>query len=281
MDPIEHSAIHSRENARFKLIRSLSGSRGVKKHGLSVLAGRRLIAECLAERPESAELLVIAQSAGAQDPAQPEQPDPPGLSQLPEEISARLSTAPGLRRAAFTPELFRELDFLGAGSPLLIVRTPELPVWNSEDPASLSGLTVFLPLSDPENLGAAIRSCAAFGVDRIVLLKEAAHPFHPRALRSAAGQTWRTPLFLGPSLAQLDPMDQQIASPVLYALDLVGEDLSDAPPGGHVALLVGEEGPGIPDTLRCRRLRIPMRGEVESLNAGVALGIALYHFRRI
>ncbi len=284
MDPIEHSAIHSRENARFKLIRSLSGSRGVKKHGLSIVAGRRLVAEVLAERAESVELVV--HSAG--------DPVPTGASATGGPVAPA-----GIPAAVFTPELFRELDFLGAGSPLLMVRVPQIPDWSpgaASEAQSLRGLSVFLPLSDPDNLGAAIRSCVAFGVDRIILLAEAAHPFHPRALRSAAGQTWRAPLLRGPALAGLYSPEAastgaaatyealQAADVPLFALDLNGEDVADldaVQPGGDVALLVGEEGPGIPADLHCRRLRIPIRPGVESLNAGVALGIALYHFRRI
>lgn len=260
MDPIEHSAIHSRENARFKLIRSLNGSKGVKKHGLSLLGGRRLIAECLTERPESAEFLVCSGNVSEAFK------DIPGFDP---------DKSPGIRTIAFVPELFRELDFLGAGSPFLVVRVPEIAAW-SPDSGETGGLTVFLPLSDPENLGAAIRSCAAFAVDRIVLLAEAAHPFHPRALRSAAGQTWRTPLFAGPELSRL-----ATAGLSLLALDMDGTDLSSLPNSGDLGLVVGEEGPGLPKHLDCRRVRIPIQAGVESLNAGVALGIALYHLRRI
>jgi TrmH family RNA methyltransferase len=246
-----------------------------------MLAGRRLVAEFLAERPESVELVVLAAESGrggSEDAAGASIASHPDL-QPGEATFGKLKIPAGLATARFAPELFRELDFLGAGSPLLVVRVPEIPAWSPEA-TGLRGLTVVLPLSDPENLGAALRSCAAFGVDRIVLLAEAAHPFHPRALRSSAGQAWRTPLFRGPSLSRL-LADRRASQVPLFALDLHGEDLSALPVVNDLMLLVGEEGPGVPKDLDCRRLRIPMRSEVESLNAGVALGIALYHFRRI
>lgn len=265
VDPFEHSAIHSRENARFKRIRSLHASRGVKKHGQTLVAGRRLVAEFLRERPADVEAVVVSSAADAGVP----------------ETGSGVTKLPCL---TFVPELFRELDFLGAGSPLLVVRVPEIPTWpaaaprgeSGSDSQGLTGLTVFLPLSDPENLGAAIRSCAAFGADRIVLLKEAAHPFHPRALRAAAGQTWRTSLLNGPALHELNA-----GSLPLFALDMHGDDLNNFTPPPNFGVLVGEEGSGVPEQLRFSRLRIPMRAGVESLNAGVALGIVLYHLRRI
>src|SRR5690606_39847209 len=48
------------------------------------------------------------------------------------------------------------------------------------------GLELICSLGNPDNLGALLRSAAAFGVSRVILTKEAAHPFHPRALGGGA-----------------------------------------------------------------------------------------------
>src|SRR6185436_9191147 len=104
------------------------------------------------------------------------------------------------------------------------------------------GLTLFLPLGDPENVGAALRSAAAFAVDRVVLLEEAAHPHHPRAIRAAAGAD--LVLRSGPSLDAL--LDAPPAGLDLLVLDRSGEPLDRVTPRTPLGLVVGEEGRGAP-----------------------------------
>ena len=74
-----------------------------------------------------------------------------------------------------------------------------MPDWSDDAPWP-DGCTLFIPFQDPENVGAVIRSAAAFGVARVVLLKEAAHPFHPRSSRAAGSALFQVPLYQGPSI---------------------------------------------------------------------------------
>ncbi len=137
------------------------------------------------------------------------------------------------------------------------------------------GCTLFVPFQDPENIGAVIRSAAAFGVAQVVLLSEAAHPFHPRSAGRRAGP-FQVPLEHGPALADL-----RVAGVPLIALDTSGPELSDAPFPETFGLVVGVEGPGLPQRLRqCERRRIDMQPGVESLNAATAAAIALYVWSR-
>ena len=92
--------------------------------------------------------------------------------------------------------LFKELDVSGTHAPLLLVRVPEIEPWSDDDPWP-EGCTLFVPFQDPENVGAVIRSAAAFGVARVVLLRESAHPFHPRSSRAAGPALFQVPLALG------------------------------------------------------------------------------------
>ena len=131
-------------------------------------------------------------------------------------------------------------------------------------------------IQDPGNVGAVIRTAAAFGVSRFVSLKEAAHPFHHRSVRVAGSALFRIPIFEGPSICELT----QLRVPLL-TLSPGGKwvDESQFPP--RFGLLPGLEGPGLPEHLKHRtHITIPMEQGIESLNAAMATGIALYLWRR-
>jgi 16S rRNA (guanine527-N7)-methyltransferase len=133
-----------------------------------------------------------------------------------------------------------------------------------------------VPFQDPENVGALIRSAAAFGVARVVLLREAAHPLHPRASRAAGTALFQVPLQFGPSLDEL-----QVKQAPLIALDTSGPEVSESLFPDTFGLVAGMEGPGLPTLLKGGdRRRIAIEPQVESLNASTAAAIALYVWAR-
>ncbi len=238
--------ITSATNPTFKQCRDLLAGPGIRKHGEAILAGSRIRDEILARFPER----VLGWLTDANGP-------PP-----PSESIAWLRLG---------DPLFKELDVSGTHAPLLLVRVPAILAWSDDDPWP-EGCTLFVPFQDPENVGTVIRSAAAFGVARVVLLREAAHPFHPRSTRAAGPALFQVPLFQGPRLE-----DVRVANASLIALDTTGPELSDVPFPARFGLVVGVEGPGLPDHLRHgERRRIAMQPGVESLNAATATAIALY-----
>jgi 16S rRNA (guanine527-N7)-methyltransferase len=174
-----------------------------------------------------------------------------------------------------TDPLFKPLDTAGTHAPLLLVSAPKFELWDPVAPWP-TGCTLLVPFQDPENVGAVLRSAAAFGVARAVLLREAAHPFHPKASRAAGPALFQIPLLQGPSIQDLPPGE---APYIALATD--GDDITTIPFPAKFGLVPGVEGPGLPEQLRgAVRRRITIAPGVESLNAATATAIALHEWRR-
>jgi 16S rRNA (guanine527-N7)-methyltransferase len=243
--------IASTSNPNFQLCREIQQGRGIRKHGLALVSGRKMVEELLRDDPERIEAWITDRDGPA---------PPPGC---PADASWLRMTKP----------LWDELDQFGSGFPILRVRTPEIPPIDlSVDPANLHGCTLLVPFQDPENVGAVLRSAAAFRADRVVLLREAAHPFHPKSLRSGGPAILRTPLFIGPSIRELPAMTAP-----LVVLGAGGTDIREFAWPESFVMLPGVEGPGLPANLpQATKLGIPIAEHVESLNANVATAIALF-----
>lgn len=243
--------ITSDQNPLFKDLKKLLTGRGIRKKGQALMSGSKPIAELLARHPQRCEAWLSRED---------EAPPPP--------------QSPGhLRWIQLAPALFEELDIFGTHAPLLLISLPDIPPWEPAEGFE-PGCSLLIPFQDPENVGAAIRSAAAFGAAQVILLAESAHPFHPKSLRASGGAVLSVPLRHGPGLGEL-PENLPI-----IALSTEGADLRAASFPAAFGLLAGMEGPGLPEPWRRRSLRIPINPGVESLNAAAAVGIALYEWRR-
>ena len=141
-------------------------------------------------------------------------------------------------------------------------------------------------VQDPGNVGTLLRSAAAFGFDAVLLGPGCAAPFSPKVLRASMGAAGRLPLGvcadLPAALGALRGRGVACLAAALYKarpLDAVGAQF----PGG-VCVVIGSEGQGLSDAAiaACSAaVRIPMTDRVESLNAGVAGSILLWHFRGV
>ena len=165
-------------------------------------------------------------------------------------------------------------DLADAGSPPAHALLAEL----GPDPAGpLPGRVIGAwGIQDPGNLGALLRSAAAFGFQEALLGPGCADPFAPKALRGSMGAAFLMPLrrvaALTPDAGRWYALDGGPG-----ALPLAEADLAEP-----LRLWVGNEGHGwvgvgLPPAVQ--RLAIPIRG-VESLNAAVAAGIACYETDR-
>lgn len=151
-------------------------------------------------------------------------------------------------------------------------------------PVVEGGVYLYLAgLQDPGNLGALARSAEAAGAAGLALAPGTVHPNHPRALRASAGSLLRLPVAVGVDLAALDRHLAPIAPRRVALAPRGGEDLWEADLDGSLVLLLGAEGPGLPEDLTaCTgvHLTIDLAAPVESLNATVAASLVLFEVRR-
>ncbi|MEZ7897661.1 MAG: RNA methyltransferase [Flaviflexus sp.] len=165
---------------------------------------------------------------------------------------------------------------------LAAMNRPELP-----DPIELikesSVVAIIEDIVDHTNVGAIFRSCAALGVDAVLVSPGCADPLYRRSVRVSMGTVFQVPWTRFSSWKQVGEMAEQGWQVAALALkdDSVSlaqfcRDLSD---GDRVALMFGTEGTGLTDrAIRAatHTVKIPMAGGVDSLNVAAASAVACY-----
>jgi len=159
-----------------------------------------------------------------------------------------------------------------ADTPQGVAAEIVIPVGRKAD-----GGTVFLEgVQDPANVGAILRSAAAFGIGRVVLDAACADPWAPRALRAGMGGHFALSILETKDLgAEIEAFNGTVACTVPRG----GMALADAPLDREMAWLFGAEGRGLTDEVIRRadlRVSIPMADGTESLNVAATAAICLY-----
>jgi tRNA G18 (ribose-2'-O)-methylase SpoU len=142
-------------------------------------------------------------------------------------------------------------------------------------------VAVLETLNDFENLGALFRNAAAFGVDAVLLDPQCADPLYRRSVRVSMGHVLHVPFAVLPDwLGGLKSLRDGGFSILAMTPRADAVPLRDVGPPPKWAVMLGAEGPGLTadamaaaDTL----VRIPMTGDVDSLNVATAAAIAFAH----
>ena len=163
----------------------------------------------------------------------------------------------------------------------------QLPAFDYKHPDDLVADAGAAPLivaldhvTDPRNLGAVVRSAAAFGANGILIPERRSAGMTAAAWKASAGAAARLPIARATNLTRTL---QSYAKAGLFVVGLAGDgdvDIADLPQASDpLVLVVGSEGEGLSRLVRetCDVVAsIPINSAIESLNAGVATGIALY-----
>jgi 23S rRNA (guanosine2251-2'-O)-methyltransferase len=251
---------------------SRGGSRRGGKASSEIVAGRNAVVEALrAEVP--ATTMYVAGRIDADD-----------------RVREALKTATA-RRIAILETPRGELDRLtdGAVHQGLALQVPPYEYAHPSDfiEPEAPGIPLVVALdgiTDPRNLGAIIRSVAAFGGHGVVVPERRSVGMTASAWKTSAGAAARVPVALAPNLTRALE-EYRKAGFFVLGLDMEGDvelpdlELATEP----IVIVTGSEGKGLSRLVRetCDQIvSIPMASTVESLNAGIATGVTLYEVAR-
>ena len=138
-------------------------------------------------------------------------------------------------------------------------------------------------LQDPGNMGTIVRTAEGAGVDAVFMSKDSVDIYNPKTIRSTMGSIYRMPtIYIEDTVKLLELFKEKgIQS---YAAHLDGKNSYDQEDyRGGTAILIGNEGNGLRDEVSEKAdiwVRIPMEGQVESLNAAIAASVLMFEVAR-
>ncbi len=164
-----------------------------------------------------------------------------------------------------------------------------LPETSQDDVVGNARLVVVLEdVANADNVGGVFRNAAAFGADAVLLSPSSCDPLYRKAIRTSMAATLRLPfarIELWPGgLAALRHRGFSIVALTPRSPSESLDAFASGPLPDRVALLVGSEASGLTEEVEAiadRRVRIPIRPDVDSLNLAVATGIALSRLSRL
>lgn len=253
-------SITSLQNPLVKCWRALNKSRAERvAHGLFLAEGEHMAAEAVRERKARA-LLIDSAARDKYD-----------------ALAAATENLPHYYLASHVMAAVCD-----AKTPQGVVAVCPYPPSGSPD--SLGDLMIALDgVQDPGNVGTILRTMDAAGFTGLLMDEKTADPYAPKALRASMGGVFRVPTArcgdLPGTLTKLSA-----AGYAIMAGDLRGEPFYHRPAvGKKVCVVIGNEGAGISPAVLEKatlRLRIPIVGGAESLNAAVAAAIMMYDLLR-
>jgi TrmH family RNA methyltransferase len=264
MRSTERREVSSPTNSLVKVFRRALAE-GTTKQGLLAVEGPFLVEEALnaAPRAKTHSILVAAGAA--------------------EKFAALLERVPA--EAEITEVSDRLFESVAqTTSPQGIAALVEVSAYGLEQVVSGADPLVVIAcrLQDPGNLGTMIRTALAFSASAFLTLQETVSPFNPKAVRASAGAIFRLPLVCGLDPTEVLPLLSRrvrlVAADRHSPASLVQTDLR-----GPIGILVGREASGLPKKIARyanQLLSIPIRKEVDSLNAAAAASIFLYEAAR-
>lgn len=251
--------VESKQNARLKELRKALSAQGRGSGALAGIEGPNLIEEAL-RAGLRVKTIFVAQ----------------GAERLLDELQ--------VKRDVEVLQLPKKLldQALATETPQSIAALIEPPSWSWSDVLNQNQkktlVIVLAGIQDPGNLGTILRSAEAFGATGVVSLPGTVSAWNAKAVRASAGSVFRVPV-LAAEIDECIPRLRSAGVAILATLARAAQQAHSADLAGPVALIIGNEGSGIPAEIARQvdgEITIPCPGPVESLNAAVAASVLLY-----
>jgi len=250
--------IASRHNPRLREVaRLIASSRERRKSGRCVLEGTHAV-QVYCERIGAPDTLIAVEDS-VEDA----------------EVAALIARVPPSRALAISRALFSEIASVPPDVRVLAaVRVPPTSV-------SSPGRHCLLleDVQDPGNVGTMIRTAAAAGADQVVLSRNCAFAWSPKALRAGQGAQFLTAVIEDVDLIAWIGAFRSAGGRLIVGVVGDAPSLFHADLRGRIAIVVGSEGRGVSDDLlelADQRVTIPMAPGSESLNAAAAAAVLLF-----
>lgn len=180
-------------------------------------------------------------------------------------------------------KVFKEIsDTVTPQGVLAIIRQREWTIEELLQKDNVPCLLILENLQDPGNLGTIIRTGEGAGITGVIMSRDTVDIYNPKVIRSTMGSIYRVPFVYVDDLPSVMTRLEtyQIHS---YAARLDGDNIYHCNLKKSCAFLIGNEGNGLTDEISRmanRYIKIPMCGEVESLNAAIAATVLMYETMR-
>jgi len=250
--------ITSPQNSKIKLVRALLGRAKERREANAfVIEGVRLVEEAVSSNWK-VQFLLYDETLNERGKSQVE----------------RLKSS-GVDIEMISKSLMRSLSETDTPQGILaVLDDSRLPI-----PDSLNFTLILDQIRDPGNLGTLLRTSAATGVQVVILPPETTDVFAPKVVRSGMGAHFRLPIH---SLTW-EEIREQTKELLIYLADMDGKSCWETDLRQPLALIIGGEAEGASDEARklaTQKISIPMAGNVESLNAGVAGSVIMFEVVR-
>lgn len=262
---MQNEIISSKDNPHIKQYRRLAAAKKERlAEGLFVLEGLRLVQDAIAEHA-ALQTLLLTEAAMTRYGDRFAQVD------LKEAHTLVISNELGAKIAETTqPQGVFAICRIPAADDFTAAVRPD------------GHYLILNALQDPGNLGMILRTADAMGIDG-VLLCGCCDVFSPKVIRATMGSVLRVPLWYGLEiLPVLEQLRQVGVRSYAAVLDPDAKELRSCDFSGGSAVVIGNEGNGLPDAVAdaCDvRMTIRMHGHVNSLNAAMATGIILWELQ--